>query len=223
MADKSNMKKSIVPASLAELFSYRVSMNKNFFLLISLMLSASCSSYKLASFTHAKPSCVLTDSGKFKSVLECEQSEDYQIALDKYRSGEALFITQDEDLNTECTKGKDIKDGVKRVTATIFDSVTECTYSAEMEKIKVSSLQKSRDIKIQKYLKKNKAKPEFIAATKKGSVMIGMPKELLLISVGKPDRVNASGGSFGRREQLIYGDTYIYTENGYVTSWQSPE
>lgn len=52
---------------------------------------------------------------------------------------------------------------------------------------------------------------------------IGMTKEQLIESMGQPDDINITAGSWGTHEQWIYGDydgTYIYLENGVVTSYQ---
>lgn len=51
-------------------------------------------------------------------------------------------------------------------------------------------------------------------------IWIGMTKEMLLESWGKPDDINRSVGSWGVHEQCIYTNAYVYIENGVVTSWQ---
>ena len=52
-------------------------------------------------------------------------------------------------------------------------------------------------------------------------ISIGMTPEQTTLSWGKPKRVNESVGSYGRHEQWIYGHTYVYFQNGVLTSWQS--
>lgn len=61
-----------------------------------------------------------------------------------------------------------------------------------------------------------------IAALKivEGKVWIGMTKEMMIESWGQPEDINRSVGSWGVHEQCIYGDTYVYVENGKVASWQ---
>lgn len=55
---------------------------------------------------------------------------------------------------------------------------------------------------------------------------IGMSEEALIESLGKPDDINTSVGSWGVHKQYIYGGygythaTYIYVENGKITSYQ---
>lgn len=51
-------------------------------------------------------------------------------------------------------------------------------------------------------------------------IWIGMTKEMLLESWGRPDDINRSVGSWGVHEQCIYTSAYVYIENGVVTSWQ---
>jgi hypothetical protein len=51
-------------------------------------------------------------------------------------------------------------------------------------------------------------------------IWIGMTTEMALESWGEPDDNNRSVGSWGVHEQWIYDDTYVYFENGKLTSWQ---
>ena len=47
-----------------------------------------------------------------------------------------------------------------------------------------------------------------------------MTTEMVLESWGEPKDRNRSVGSWGVHAQWIYGDTYVYFENGILTSWQ---
>ena len=52
---------------------------------------------------------------------------------------------------------------------------------------------------------------------------IGMSEDALIESLGRPNDINVSVGSWGTHKQYIYGGydgTYIYVENGKVTSYQ---
>ena len=49
---------------------------------------------------------------------------------------------------------------------------------------------------------------------------IGMSMEQVLLSLGDPDHKNVSVGAWGTYEQWIYGDTYLYFQNGILTSYQ---
>ncbi len=53
-----------------------------------------------------------------------------------------------------------------------------------------------------------------------GYIWLGMTKEMAIDSWGHPDDINKSVGSWGVHEQWIYGNQYLYFENGKLTSWQ---
>ena len=60
-------------------------------------------------------------------------------------------------------------------------------------------------------------------------VAVGMTRDEVVRSWGRPDKINASVGSYGRHEQWIYrraniaDSQYVYLEDGVVRSIQSPE
>ncbi len=55
-----------------------------------------------------------------------------------------------------------------------------------------------------------------------GEIWLGMTDKMARDSWGSPDDINRSVGSYGVHEQWVYGkyDTYVYFENGVLTSWQ---
>jgi len=59
-----------------------------------------------------------------------------------------------------------------------------------------------------------------------GTIRIGMTKEQVIASRGKPRDINRTGSALGIQEQWCYGDYgempdyYLYFENGILTSWQ---
>jgi len=53
-----------------------------------------------------------------------------------------------------------------------------------------------------------------------GTVTIGMTKQQVLSSWGRPSDINRTVWSSGTREQWVYNDSYLYFENGKLTSWQ---
>ncbi|NGO40424.1 hypothetical protein G4L39_13635 [Limisphaera ngatamarikiensis] len=69
-----------------------------------------------------------------------------------------------------------------------------------------------------------KAHPELSerikSAVLEGSIIIGMSSDDVRASWGDPDKVNRTVGTFGVHEQWIYGDTYLYFEDGVLKSWQ---
>jgi len=56
-----------------------------------------------------------------------------------------------------------------------------------------------------------------------GYIWIGMTKDMLFESWGKPSNINKTVTSYSVHEQMIYGTSYVYVENGKVTSWQTHE
>jgi hypothetical protein len=51
-------------------------------------------------------------------------------------------------------------------------------------------------------------------------IWLGMTSAMALESWGKPSDINRSVGSWGVHEQWVYRDTYLYFEDGVLTSWQ---
>lgn len=67
--------------------------------------------------------------------------------------------------------------------------------------------------------RKNK---RLLKAIKDQKIYIGMPEEAMLLSWGRPSSTNSSVGSWGSRNQHVYGSrSYVYTRNGKVSSWQN--
>lgn len=56
---------------------------------------------------------------------------------------------------------------------------------------------------------------------KQGYYWIGMNREMATISLGSPKDINRTVGSWGVHEQWVYDDTYLYFENGKLTSYQN--
>jgi DNA-directed RNA polymerase subunit RPC12/RpoP len=53
-----------------------------------------------------------------------------------------------------------------------------------------------------------------------GQVQIGMTPEQARAAWGAPEDINRSVGSWGVHEQWVYGNTYLYFQNGKLTSFQ---
>jgi DNA repair exonuclease SbcCD ATPase subunit len=80
--------------------------------------------------------------------------------------------------------------------------------------------QKERRINRIKNLKEKYSTSEFKDQILKHHLAIGMTKEMVIDSWGKPDEVNRTVGSWGVHEQWVYGETYLYIENDTLTSFQ---
>ena len=60
-----------------------------------------------------------------------------------------------------------------------------------------------------------------LKAIKEGRIYIGMTDRNVLVSWGPPKKVNRTVGKWGTHEQWVYSEnTFVYIENGKVTSWQ---
>ena len=87
--------------------------------------------------------------------------------------------------------------------------------------------QKAKDAEAQKKYKERLARltKKYGKATAEeimqGYVRIGWNKEKCTESWGKPKSVNTTTGSWGVHEQWVYGDSYLYFENGVLTAIQN--
>jgi hypothetical protein len=62
----------------------------------------------------------------------------------------------------------------------------------------------------------NKWGKGYMDIVRRKEIKVGMPKSLLLLSWGEPDRINSS--SYGP-DQYVYGNQYVYIENGVIKAW----
>lgn len=56
-----------------------------------------------------------------------------------------------------------------------------------------------------------------------GNLVLGMSAEEARAAWGAPSRVNKTVNAYTVSEQWVYGDTYVYFENGKLNSWQSSQ
>jgi hypothetical protein len=85
----------------------------------------------------------------------------------------------------------------------------------QKQKEKKEQLLKERTTK---YIKKYGKKYGTLVVNKE--IQLGMTKEMVDDSWGKPKDINRTVGSWGVYEQWVYSNTYLYFENGKLTSWQ---
>lgn len=72
------------------------------------------------------------------------------------------------------------------------------------------------------YVQQHKNLPEKIRkAILEEKIMLGMSADDVKTSWGDPKNINRSVGSWGVHEQWVYSGTYVYFENGKLTSWQN--
>ena len=83
------------------------------------------------------------------------------------------------------------------------------------------TLKKAIEIAVPYRVEENKSwekrsRDEFL----KDEIKIGMNKSQVWALWGRQDDINRTVSAYGIREQLIYGDTVLYFDNGELTSWQ---
>lgn len=55
---------------------------------------------------------------------------------------------------------------------------------------------------------------------KEGNFWLGMTSEMAVVAFGSPNEINETVGSWGKHEQWVYHNIYLYFENGKLTSYQ---
>ena len=91
-----------------------------------------------------------------------------------------------------------------------------------------SAQQLSREVLTEKGAKvkaKHQAWPDTICnAVANREIIMGMIPAMVVESLGKPDAINKSVGSWGVKEQWVYRkyNSYLYFKNDVLASWQTP-
>lgn len=108
------------------------------------------------------------------------------------------------------------------------DKIYEFIKSIEDEERELKRLEREQKLKHhkteyaeleKKYIKKYGQKT--YNKLKEGYYWIGMNREMATISLGSPDDINRTVGSWGVHEQWVYDNLYLYFENGKLTSYQN--
>ena len=69
-------------------------------------------------------------------------------------------------------------------------------------------------------LRRKYGKSRFFRSILDEQIRIGMSKEMVADSWGEPQDINRTVGEWGVHEQWVYGSSYLYFENGKLTSFQ---
>jgi len=84
----------------------------------------------------------------------------------------------------------------------------------------VSSMSES-EIRRQQFILDNPGlSKKYKDAILNSAVMLKMTEEMVIASIGLPNDINRTVGSWGVHEQWVYYTMYLYFENGILTSWQ---
>lgn len=107
--------------------------------------------------------------------------------------------------------------------AELFDSsyirgwITDALLSDEF----IERLSKQQKRRMQFVLDNPKIKKKYKEAINNGEIMLGMTDAMVIASWDYPEDINRTVDSWGVHEQWVYpGYTYLYFENGKLTSWQ---
>ncbi|EPR73765.1 hypothetical protein ADIWIN_1227 [Winogradskyella psychrotolerans RS-3] len=108
------------------------------------------------------------------------------------------------------------------------DRIKEFIKAKETEEDELKRLEKEQKLKNQraeyaklekKYIKKYGQK--VYNELKQGYYWIGMNREMATISLGSPNDINRTVGSWGVHEQWVYDNLFLYFENGKLKSYQN--
>ena len=91
---------------------------------------------------------------------------------------------------------------------------------AEAEAAKREAERRAKMSKIERIMEKYNCSREIAEVISKKQVRIGMTTDQVRAAWGRPERVNRTVGSYGVHEQWVYGYTYLYFEDGVMTSFQ---
>lgn len=64
---------------------------------------------------------------------------------------------------------------------------------------------------------------EYLKAISQRKIMVGMSRDQVRRSWGRPNNINASGGAYGTTEQWVYSSAHLYFDGDNLTSWQTQE
>lgn len=149
-----------------------------------------------------------------KSVWKCtDVRTQLQVGNEVYYSANPIVVFQNEDY------------GQGYCYMTFTSSKEKPVFGYRMtDKKKYDEKIKAEQIAKQEKLKRLTAKygKYYAKLIADGRVARGMTKEMAREAWGEPDDINVSVGSWGRHEQWVYDrwDSYLYFENGKLTSWQ---
>jgi hypothetical protein len=152
---------------------------------------------------------VLTLVNENDTVLLTDFIDDYWIVNKGPYFGyiNEMFINKTPDLKT-------FKDAIYERTGRMALKMEE--EKTEREKAALEKRTQERmDRLIKKYGKENGER------ISNGEYWIGMSPEMATESLGNPETINHSVGSWGVNEQWVYPSLYLYFDNGVLTSYQS--
>lgn len=219
-------------ASSSSKLNIGVPLDKSIFIGLFLLTISSCSAYKVQSKYSEVICASSTGDGKYNSLQECENSKEFSEAVSDFETKNSYIIVQkgNEDYGFnryECRKKNTVPSDAEVIKDKAFALDFECE---EYKKTLVSlwdrsidkAKEKERVKKINKYFAANQKYSNFKQDALDRKIALKMPKEILILSWGKPTQTNITSGLFGTKEQLVYPNSnYVYVKEGNVESWQT--
>lgn len=136
--------------------------------------------------------------------------------------GNSFYVVRSPQEITRCYPGAVASnDGSRFISIEPFQTIEKCEES-QIYKDWIEGDEKERIAKIDNFLKENTKFKKYRKAAIEKLIQIGMPEQLMYLSIGVPRRKNSTTTVSGTSIQHIYSDTtYVYTNNGLITAWQN--
>jgi len=96
----------------------------------------------------------------------------------------------------------------------------KATKEAAAAREKAEAERRAKMAPIERIMEKYNCSEEIAELIHKHHVRIGMTTEQVIAAWGRPRDINRTVGSYGVHEQWVYGSTYLYFEDGVMTSFQ---
>lgn len=163
--------------------------------------------------------------GAFMALLSKEKSNKINASPEKvmFDRLEALYRNKNyietKQVLQEINAKYPNSDIVKKANST-FINLDELIKQNEVEKAEQEVKAQKAAEEHRQYLKQQEEAKKKQQEEREKTVYIGDNQEKVLRVMGKPDRVNRTVTKNSIHEQWVYGRTYIYLDNGVVTSWQ---
>lgn len=153
------------------------------------------------------------DLDKMKLAQRCQKYKIHDI-LDNTIRGETVVILDGEKGQSYffISKSSNID---KYITSENVCKIESEKYEAENQQ-----RENERVSKIESFVRKYPQYKKYGKVAMDRQIQIGMPEPLLILSWGVAEDVNETVTRYGVHKQHVYGKQYVYTENGFITSWQ---
>ncbi len=156
-----------------------------------------------------------------KLIIQDEHNDLFAIDIQAKAPMMWSYLSMGRDLIKEDDKDYFNKDKIMTTKNIILSSIVKEKERIENEK-KLSD-EKNAKIEEQKRIAniRKKYSKHIADLILKGYVETGMTKKMCIESWGEPLDINTTTGSYGTHEQWVYGTSYLYFENGILTTIQN--